>query len=239
MRDIQITKSQAHGQHHWPFDIISSVFSFVRLIDLGRLLRQTSGDRNFWDYCSYAIQTRAKAEAWELTLYTPARYVAALCHGNRNLEAIGRLRCTGYDTQKKFLHFESVPAEEDHFFINTQDPPSSLKLICAQWPYPPTAEDQTDNIPVICSPGIYQQQLGVDGEGGQIQYSIVKHYEQQWADTFCNQCHTLHQAYNNHHHNNNNNNTSSYGNSESDRSVMKIKFLSALVTFEWLQQGLQ
>ncbi|KAI9260523.1 hypothetical protein BDA99DRAFT_560604 [Phascolomyces articulosus] len=245
MREIQkIILAQEQEQHHWPFDIILSVFSFVRLIDLGRLLRQASGDRNFLDYCSYAIQTRAKAEAWELAFYTPAGYMAALCHGDRKFEAIGRLRCIGYDTQAGLLRFEPPAADEGitsnsnsvHSVMNTHDLPSSLKLICAQWPYPPTAEDQTHNISILWSPGIYRQQLGACGDEGYIQFSIIQsqeesqeqhHDQQRWGDMlFCNQCQRNHPHHNNNHNNNNHQNK------------MKIRFQSALVTFEWLRQGL-
>ncbi|KAI9490607.1 hypothetical protein BDB00DRAFT_940905 [Zychaea mexicana] len=192
---------------------------------------------------SQSWRTRAKAEAWELAFYTPAGYMAALCHGDRNLEAIARLRCTGYDTQGGYLRFEpaapsssadgevvsSATTSNDHFVI-THNPPSSLKLICAQWPCPPTAEDQTLNIPIVWSPGVYQQRLDGDqgGEAGQIQFSIVG---QQWGDnTFCNQCRTMHRPSNDH---------PSYSSSNGNNDGMKIRFQSALVTFEWLQQGLQ
>ncbi|KAI8139070.1 hypothetical protein BJV82DRAFT_628118 [Fennellomyces sp. T-0311] len=206
-----VKSDTAEEQHHrWPFDIILSVLSFTRLIDLGRLLQQASGDHNLWDYCSYTIQSRAKAEGWELRFYTSAGYMAALCHGDRNREAIIRLRCTGYDTQEGFLKFESAG---DSSTVIMHERPSSLKLICAQWPCPPAAEDQTHDIPIVWSPGVYRQRLAGTGH---IHYSISS--SKLSGDTaYCRQCHASH----------------------SSVDGMNIRFQNVYVTFDWLRQGLQ
>lgn len=104
-----------------PLEIIYRIFTYLDLPDLRKLLR----DQVLANFSSYAVRQRAKSQAWEVAVLTPAAYAAALCHGNANALALARLRCVGCDGYGR-LCFE--PVTPDEFRDMCDQLPETLKL---------------------------------------------------------------------------------------------------------------
>lgn len=232
-----ITSSQRQHRHYHdslPLDIILYIFSFMRLIDLCRLLQQANNpnnnnndDNSVSDCCSYAVLSRAKAERWQLAVYTPASYMVALCQGDpEGRLALARLSCAGFDAKEGVLRFETTSSEP----VLLHDLPSCVKLVCTQWPCRPAEDCATINLPLCSSNGNSSSNqdlvvchqatnLSSDAKLSCRMMTATDHHDDD-DGVVCHACN--HHA--RHHH--------------QTTKMHKVWFDKALVTFQWLQQGL-
>lgn len=216
-----ITRSHQHRHHYHdalPLDIILYIFSFMRLIDLCRLLQQANkDDDSVSDCCSYAVSARAKAERWQLAVYTPASYMVALCQGDpEGRLAVAKLSCVGFDTKEGVLRFENTSSEP----VLLHDLPSCIKLVCTQWPCRPAEDCATINLPLVSSSKdlvVCHQATNLSSNAKLSCRMMTDHHDDGVVCHACN-----HHA--SHHH--------------STRKMHQVWFDKAFVTFQWLQRGL-
>lgn len=191
-----------------PTDIILSVLSHMRLTDLCRLLEQSTGHDAFSHYCQCVLQSRAKTQAWELALYTPAGYMVALCNPECQTK-LARFRCVGYDTHEASLRF--TPICDTEFCV--QDEPE-LKLACLQWLR--YQEHEMTSVPLCWKEGDHTID---NGWGVCIQYHCSSQTRRDHA-RLCRSCGQGHAG------------------SATPRHCLRIQFTQIQVTFDWLRRGL-